>query len=185
MAYCTNKRKNQWHVDMQLPVKIEVIIKHVRTRIWKKLIQRHLQRKSSILFGFGTGSGQANCVPPCQNGGMCLRPQLCVCKPGTEGRACETMTAQDTVSPVSGGQSPAFSWAPPEPAAKHTSSKKADALPRVSPVAQMTLTLKPKPSVGLSQQIHSQFSILCLRIKSLKNTCYVCLASAGKIYRKR
>ncbi|XP_063479759.1 latent-transforming growth factor beta-binding protein 1 isoform X6 [Symphalangus syndactylus] len=103
-----------------------------------------------------------SCVPPCQNGGMCLRPQLCVCKPGTKGKACETIAAQDTSSPVFGGQSPgaASSWGPPEQAAKHTSSKKADSLPRVSPVAQMTLTLKPKPSVGLPQQIHSQVTPL-------------------------
>uniref|UniRef100_A0ABI7WUW4 Latent transforming growth factor beta binding protein 1 n=1 Tax=Felis catus TaxID=9685 RepID=A0ABI7WUW4_FELCA len=103
-----------------------------------------------------------SCVPPCQNGGMCLRPQLCVCKPGTKGKACETAAAQDTSSPGFGGQSlaAASSWVPPEQAAKHTSSKKADTLPRVSPVAQMTLTLKPKPSVGLSQQIHSQVTPL-------------------------
>ncbi|KAM7078978.1 latent-transforming growth factor beta-binding protein 1 isoform 3-T3 [Molossus nigricans] len=103
-----------------------------------------------------------SCVPPCQNGGMCLRPQLCVCKPGTKGKACEIAVAQDTSSPAFGGQShgAASSWVPPEQAAKHTSSKKADALPRVSPMAQMTLTLKPKPSVGLSQQIHPQVTPL-------------------------
>ncbi|XP_073905581.1 latent-transforming growth factor beta-binding protein 1 isoform X8 [Castor canadensis] len=103
-----------------------------------------------------------SCVPPCQNGGICLRPQLCVCKPGTKGTACEIAAAQDTSSPIFGGQNPgaASSWVPPEQAAKLTSSKKADTLPRVSPVAQMTLTLKPKPSVGLSQQIHSQVTPL-------------------------
>ncbi|XP_015421816.1 PREDICTED: latent-transforming growth factor beta-binding protein 1-like [Myotis davidii] len=84
---------------------------------------------------------------------MCLRPQLCVCKPGTKGKACEMTAAQDTSSPVFAGQGPGA-------AAKHTSSKKADTLPRVSPVAQMTLTLKPKPSVGLAQQIHSQVTPL-------------------------
>uniref|UniRef100_A0A8I3WXA8 Latent-transforming growth factor beta-binding protein 1 n=1 Tax=Callithrix jacchus TaxID=9483 RepID=A0A8I3WXA8_CALJA len=103
-----------------------------------------------------------SCVPPCQNGGICLRPQFCVCKPETKGKACETVAAQDTSLPLFGGQSPgaASSWIPPEQAAKHTSSKKADTLPRVSPVAQMTFTLKPKPSVGLPQQIHSQVTPL-------------------------
>ncbi|XP_029326898.1 latent-transforming growth factor beta-binding protein 1 isoform X4 [Mus caroli] len=101
-----------------------------------------------------------SCVPPCQNGGMCLRPQLCVCKPGTKGKACEITAAQDTVPPAFGGQNPGSSWAPFEQAAKHTSTKKADTLPRVSPVAQMTLTLKPKPSMGLSQQIHPQVAPL-------------------------
>lgn len=112
----------------------------------------------------------ANCVPPCQNGGMCLRPQLCVCKLGTKGKACEKTAAQDTSSPVFGGQSlgAASSWSPPEQVAKHTASKKADTLPRVSPMAQMTLTLKPKPSVGLSQQIHSQWVFwTCLRLRSI------------------
>ncbi|XP_012971462.1 latent-transforming growth factor beta-binding protein 1 isoform X7 [Mesocricetus auratus] len=101
-----------------------------------------------------------SCVPPCQNGGMCLRPQLCVCKPGTKGKACETTASQDTVSPVFGGQNHGSPWVPPEQVAKHPSTKKADALPRASPVAQMTLTLKPKPSVGLPQQIHSQVAPL-------------------------
>ncbi|XP_017172982.1 latent-transforming growth factor beta-binding protein 1 isoform X7 [Mus musculus] len=101
-----------------------------------------------------------SCVPPCQNGGMCLRPQLCVCKPGSKGKACEITAAQDTMPPAFGGQNPGSSWAPLEQAAKHTSTKKADTLPRVSPVAQMTLTLKPKPSMGLSQQIHPQVAPL-------------------------
>uniref|UniRef100_A0A8C5LFR7 Latent-transforming growth factor beta-binding protein 1 n=1 Tax=Jaculus jaculus TaxID=51337 RepID=A0A8C5LFR7_JACJA len=103
-----------------------------------------------------------SCVPPCQNGGMCLRPQLCVCKPGTKGKACERTTAQDTSPSAFGGQHPGppSSWVPPEQAAKHTSPKKADSPPRVSPVAQMTLTLKPKPSVGLSQQIPPQVAPL-------------------------
>ncbi|XP_076991154.1 latent-transforming growth factor beta-binding protein 1 isoform X8 [Tamandua tetradactyla] len=94
---------------------------------------------------------------------MCLRPQLCVCKPGTKGKACETATTQDALSTaVAGGQSPgaASSWVPLEQASKHTSSKKADSLPRVSPLAQMTLTLKPKPSVAISQQIYSQVTPL-------------------------
>ncbi|XP_041105908.1 latent-transforming growth factor beta-binding protein 1 isoform X6 [Polyodon spathula] len=43
-----------------------------------------------------------NCLPQCQNGGMCLRPQLCVCKPGTKGKACE----QKTVPPHSPSHPP-------------------------------------------------------------------------------
>ncbi|XP_036290682.1 latent-transforming growth factor beta-binding protein 1 isoform X10 [Pipistrellus kuhlii] len=103
-----------------------------------------------------------SCVPPCQNGGLCLRPQLCVCKPGTKGKACEMTAAQDTSPPGFAGQGagPSASWVPPEPAARRVSSKKAGTLPRVSPVAQMTLTLKPKPAVGLSQQRRSQVAPL-------------------------
>ncbi|KAL7861431.1 hypothetical protein SRHO_G00128720 [Serrasalmus rhombeus] len=33
-----------------------------------------------------------NCLPKCQNGGMCLRPQMCVCKPGSMGKSCEQTT---------------------------------------------------------------------------------------------
>nr|XP_032811610.1 latent-transforming growth factor beta-binding protein 1-like [Petromyzon marinus] len=29
------------------------------------------------------------CTPPCQNKGMCLRPQLCLCRPGFHGQSCE------------------------------------------------------------------------------------------------
>ncbi|XP_059840950.1 latent-transforming growth factor beta-binding protein 4-like isoform X3 [Hypanus sabinus] len=30
------------------------------------------------------------CIPRCRNGGFCQRPQTCACKPGFEGRRCET-----------------------------------------------------------------------------------------------
>ncbi|CAJ1066457.1 latent-transforming growth factor beta-binding protein 1 isoform X2 [Xyrichtys novacula] len=44
--------------------------------------------------GWSTAQGsqrctKPSCIPQCQNGGMCLRPQLCVCKPGSNGKACE------------------------------------------------------------------------------------------------
>ncbi|XP_060042831.1 latent-transforming growth factor beta-binding protein 1 isoform X4 [Erinaceus europaeus] len=97
-----------------------------------------------------------SCVPPCQNGGMCLRPQLCVCKPGTKGKACEKMAAQGTSAPVLGGPGAMSLWGPPEPAAKLAALKKADVLPGASPGAQVTLTLKPKPAVGLAQQTRAQ-----------------------------
>ncbi|XP_074501775.1 latent-transforming growth factor beta-binding protein 1 isoform X2 [Sebastes fasciatus] len=47
--------------------------------------------------GWSTAQGsqrciKPNCIPQCQNGGMCLRPQLCVCKPGSKGKACEQRT---------------------------------------------------------------------------------------------
>ncbi|XP_055981726.1 latent-transforming growth factor beta-binding protein 1-like [Sorex fumeus] len=105
-----------------------------------------------------------SCVPPCLNGGMCLRPQLCVCKPGTRGKACELTTAREpapTVLRTRSAGRPASPRKPPEPAAQLTSSEKADAVPRASPVAQMTLTLKPKPpSVSLSPQPRAQVASL-------------------------
>ncbi|KAI4813206.1 hypothetical protein KUCAC02_024549 [Chaenocephalus aceratus] len=45
---------------------------------------------------------QANCSPQCQNGGMCLRPQLCVCKPGSKGNACEQQTVPTHPFPLPG-----------------------------------------------------------------------------------
>uniref|UniRef100_A0A6I8NKN1 Latent-transforming growth factor beta-binding protein 1 n=1 Tax=Ornithorhynchus anatinus TaxID=9258 RepID=A0A6I8NKN1_ORNAN len=99
-----------------------------------------------------------SCVPPCQNGGMCLRPQLCVCKPGTKGSACEDTVMKDASSAsASGGQSPApIPWSVPKQAAQQMSSQKVEASQRIGPLAQMTLTLKQKPPVGLSPQMHSQ-----------------------------
>ncbi|XP_034620805.1 latent-transforming growth factor beta-binding protein 1 isoform X5 [Trachemys scripta elegans] len=96
-----------------------------------------------------------NCSPPCQNGGMCLRPQLCVCKPGTKGNSCEDTIVQDTSS--TGGQAPvAPPWPIPQQAAQQTFSQKVQVPQKVSPVAQMMFTLKQKSPVGLPQQLQSQ-----------------------------
>ncbi|XP_053159842.1 latent-transforming growth factor beta-binding protein 1 isoform X6 [Hemicordylus capensis] len=97
-----------------------------------------------------------NCSPPCQNGGMCLRPQLCVCKPGTKGNTCEDTTKQETASP--GGLGPGTPpWPIPQRSVQQTSlSKKVQVQQKVNPMAQMTFTLKQKPSGGLPQQMQSQ-----------------------------
>ncbi|KAM3863151.1 latent-transforming growth factor beta-binding protein 1, partial [Diretmus argenteus] len=47
-----------------------------------------------------------NCIPQCQNGGMCLRPQLCVCKPGSKGKACEQKTVPTPPFPAVPGNGP-------------------------------------------------------------------------------
>ncbi|XP_044071056.1 latent-transforming growth factor beta-binding protein 1 isoform X9 [Siniperca chuatsi] len=47
-----------------------------------------------------------NCIPQCQNGGMCLRPQLCVCKPGSNGKACEQKTVPTHPFPALPGNIP-------------------------------------------------------------------------------
>ncbi|XP_017286383.1 latent-transforming growth factor beta-binding protein 1 isoform X1 [Kryptolebias marmoratus] len=47
-----------------------------------------------------------NCVPQCQNGGMCLRPQLCVCKPGSKGKACEQTSVPTHSYPAQPGNGP-------------------------------------------------------------------------------
>ncbi|RLV98676.1 hypothetical protein DV515_00010559 [Chloebia gouldiae] len=97
----------------------------------------------------------SNCAPPCQNGGMCLRPQLCVCKPGTKGNSCEDTVVQDTSS--AGGRSPVVPpWPIPQQAAQQTFSQKVQVPPKVSPMAQMAFTIKQKPPVGLTQQMQPQ-----------------------------
>ncbi|KFV69038.1 Latent-transforming growth factor beta-binding protein 1, partial [Dryobates pubescens] len=96
-----------------------------------------------------------NCAPPCQNGGMCLRPQLCVCKPGTKGNSCEDTVMQDTSS--TGGRSPVVPpWPIPQQAVQQTFSQKGQVPPKVGPMTQMAFTIKQKPPVGLPQQMQPQ-----------------------------
>ncbi|NXL05762.1 LTBP1 protein, partial [Mesembrinibis cayennensis] len=96
-----------------------------------------------------------NCAPPCQNGGMCLRPQLCVCKPGTKGNSCEDTVMQDTSS--TGGRSPVVPpWPIPQQAAQQTFSQKAQVPPKVGPMTQRAFTIKQKPPLGLPQQMQPQ-----------------------------
>ncbi|XP_030916885.1 latent-transforming growth factor beta-binding protein 1 isoform X6 [Geospiza fortis] len=86
---------------------------------------------------------------------MCLRPQLCVCKPGTKGNSCEDTGVQDTSPP--GGRSPVVPpWPIPQQAAQQTFSQKVQVPPKVGPMAQMAFTIKQKPPVGLTQQMQPQ-----------------------------
>lgn len=41
-----------------------------------------------------------NCTPPCKNGGMCLGPHMCVCKPGSKGKSCEQTTLPPSSHPT-------------------------------------------------------------------------------------
>ncbi|XP_051502465.1 latent-transforming growth factor beta-binding protein 1-like isoform X2 [Myxocyprinus asiaticus] len=41
-----------------------------------------------------------NCSPPCKNGGMCLRPNMCVCKPVSKGKSCEQTTLPPSSHPT-------------------------------------------------------------------------------------
>ncbi|XP_063299187.1 latent-transforming growth factor beta-binding protein 1 isoform X2 [Pelobates fuscus] len=101
-----------------------------------------------------------NCSPPCQNGGMCLRPHLCVCKPGTKGKVCEESATQDTSSTVNGGYDQGLPAPPsrpiPQQASPKTYPKKAQGSPESSPVGQVTLALKQKPHIGISQPSQPQ-----------------------------
>ncbi|XP_075452734.1 latent-transforming growth factor beta-binding protein 1 isoform X3 [Ascaphus truei] len=93
-----------------------------------------------------------NCTPSCQNGGMCLRPHLCICKPGTKGKVCDEAAIQDTSSTGTGGQSPVAPAAPPRPIPQQTFPQKVQVLPEANPIGQVTLALKQKPPVFITQQ---------------------------------
>ncbi|XP_070980578.1 latent-transforming growth factor beta-binding protein 1-like isoform X1 [Oncorhynchus clarkii lewisi] len=101
-----------------------------------------------------------NCLPQCQNGGMCLRPQLCVCKPGSKGKACEQNTMPTSSYPAqpgnghtnghSNGHTKGHNVVPQRPIPQQ------GYIPGPVPVsnmAQMTLTVKQSPHLVRPQQI--------------------------------
>ncbi|XP_063774031.1 latent-transforming growth factor beta-binding protein 1 isoform X2 [Pseudophryne corroboree] len=96
-----------------------------------------------------------NCSPPCKNGGMCLRPHLCVCKPGTKGKVCEDSSTQDTSSTGTGSQgagAPAPPSRPiPQQAAPQSLPRKVQTSPESNQGGQVTLGLKHKPHIIVSQ----------------------------------
>uniref|UniRef100_A0A4W3KIQ9 Latent-transforming growth factor beta-binding protein 1 n=1 Tax=Callorhinchus milii TaxID=7868 RepID=A0A4W3KIQ9_CALMI len=84
-----------------------------------------------------------NCTPKCLNGGMCLRPQFCVCKPGTKGKACEEKPSHGTHS--TGTQD---TVAQTQVLPQQTQSHRMVQAPQ-----KMTLTVKQKP-IMMPQHIH-------------------------------
>ncbi|XP_059215035.1 latent-transforming growth factor beta-binding protein 1 [Centropristis striata] len=95
-----------------------------------------------------------NCIPQCQNGGMCLRPQLCVCKPGSKGKACEQKTVSTHSFPAPAGNQPTNGHIPgtsngqgvvpqwPIPQQVHPNGYGSNARP-ANNMAQMKLSVKP------------------------------------------
>uniref|UniRef100_A0A4W5R9V6 Latent-transforming growth factor beta-binding protein 4 n=1 Tax=Hucho hucho TaxID=62062 RepID=A0A4W5R9V6_9TELE len=90
-----------------------------------------------------------NCLPQCQNGGMCLRPQLCVCKPSFNGKACEQKTVPTSSIPAQpgNGHTNGRSIVPQRPI-----PQQGYAPAPVSNMAQMTLTVKQSPHLVRPQQ---------------------------------
>ncbi|KAG7513085.1 latent-transforming growth factor beta-binding protein 1 isoform X5 [Solea senegalensis] len=91
-----------------------------------------------------------NCSPQCQNGGMCLRPQLCVCKPGSKGKACEQKTASTQPFPAPPGNEPTtahnnngYNVVPQRPIPQQVPPSGYASAP--SPASNMKLTVKPYP----------------------------------------
>ncbi|XP_008427208.1 latent-transforming growth factor beta-binding protein 1 isoform X4 [Poecilia reticulata] len=123
-----------------------------------------------------------NCFPPCQNGGMCLRPQLCVCKPGSKGKACEQTPVPAHSSPVMPGNEPTN-----DHTYGHTNGNNVvpqRPIPQQVPpnsytstnnLAQMKLTVKAGPQFVRPQYIqhHIQQQIRPVPIHSGQNQQYV------------
>lgn len=98
----------------------------------------------------------ANCIPQCQNGGMCLRPQLCVCKPGSKGKACEQKTMPTHPFPAlpgnghttanSNGHTNGHNVVPQRPIPQQVSPNGYASAPAPSNnMAQMKLSVRPAP----------------------------------------
>uniref|UniRef100_A0A3P9A0X9 Latent-transforming growth factor beta-binding protein 1 n=1 Tax=Esox lucius TaxID=8010 RepID=A0A3P9A0X9_ESOLU len=89
-----------------------------------------------------------NCLPQCQNGGMCLRPQLCVCKPGSKGKACEQKTMPTTSYPSQpgNGHTNGQNVVPQRPIPQQ-------GYPQASNMAQMTLSVNQSPHLVRPQQV--------------------------------
>ncbi|XP_060687307.1 latent-transforming growth factor beta-binding protein 1 isoform X3 [Hemiscyllium ocellatum] len=94
-----------------------------------------------------------NCSPKCQNGGMCLRPQLCVCKPGTKGKACEETSS--SVQPTNNQDTVAQAQPIPQQAPQQTMTQRLVQPPqKINSLGHMSLTVKQKPSMVVPQQSH-------------------------------
>lgn len=93
----------------------------------------------------------ANCIPQCQNGGMCLRPQLCICKSDSNGKACEEKhTPPFSALPVNGptsGHTGGQSVVPQQPIPQQAPPDGHASAPPSSNIAQMKLTVKSSPQI--------------------------------------
>uniref|UniRef100_A0A8C6KFQ4 Latent transforming growth factor beta binding protein 1 n=1 Tax=Nothobranchius furzeri TaxID=105023 RepID=A0A8C6KFQ4_NOTFU len=97
---------------------------------------------------------QPNCVPQCQNGGMCLRPQLCVCKPGSKGKACEQTTVPGN------GHTNENHVVPQRPLPQQALPNGfAPAPPSANNMAQMKLTVKAAPQFVRPHYIQQHIQI--------------------------
>ncbi|XP_022620843.1 latent-transforming growth factor beta-binding protein 1 isoform X1 [Seriola dumerili] len=127
-----------------------------------------------------------NCVPQCQNGGMCLRPQLCVCKPGSKGKACEQKTVSTHPFPAAPGNEPTnghntgytngHNGVPQRPIPQQVSPHGyASAPPPATNMAQMKLTLKPAPQLVRPHYIqqHIQQQIRPIPMHPVQNHQYI------------
>ncbi|XP_075932800.1 latent-transforming growth factor beta-binding protein 1 isoform X2 [Anarhichas minor] len=102
-----------------------------------------------------------NCIPQCQNGGMCLRPQLCVCNPGSKGTTCEQKTVATHPFPALPGNGPTnghtagnsnghtngHNMVPQRPIPQQVLPNGYNSAPPPSNMAQMKLSVKSAPQL--------------------------------------
>ncbi|KAF7704852.1 hypothetical protein HF521_021924 [Silurus meridionalis] len=116
-----------------------------------------------------------NCLPKCQNGGMCLRPQMCVCKPGSKGKLCEqtTLPASSHPSGPVNGHGNGHTLIPQRPIPQQVYPQGPAAYPLSSSnLAHMTLTMKAAPNsqqpIPFQQHVQHPVSINMQHGKSQK-----------------
>nr|XP_020455549.1 latent-transforming growth factor beta-binding protein 1 isoform X2 [Monopterus albus] len=149
-------------------------LSHQQAVVWQSGQEQSQQKQQMNLSGVNVCGGQCchgwskahgshrctkpTCIPQCQNGGMCLRPQLCVCKPGSKGKACEQKTVPTHPVPALPGNGPTQEhptghtkgqnvvpqWPTPQqlPSIGYESAS-----PPASNMAHMKLTMKPAPQL--------------------------------------
>ncbi|XP_069787047.1 latent-transforming growth factor beta-binding protein 1 isoform X3 [Narcine bancroftii] len=84
---------------------------------------------------------------------MCLRPQLCVCKPGTKGKACE----ETSTSTYSANNQDTLTHAQPLPqqVPQQTLTQRVLRLPsKINPMGHISLSVQQKPSMMMPHQTH-------------------------------
>ncbi|KAM6956613.1 latent-transforming growth factor beta-binding protein 1 [Aplochiton taeniatus] len=145
------------------------------------VLQNHPMKMSGVnvcggqcCHGWSKASGsqrctKPNCSPQCQNEGMCLRPQLCVCKPGSKGKACEQKTVPTSSYPSlpgnghnngqTNGHTNGHNVVPQRPIPQQVPPK--GYAPLLAPVpisnmAQMRLTVKQSPQLVRPHYIQQQ-----------------------------
>ncbi|XP_018580545.2 latent-transforming growth factor beta-binding protein 1 isoform X3 [Scleropages formosus] len=109
-----------------------------------------------------------NCQPQCQNGGMCLRPQLCICKPGSKGKACEQKTLPPSNPPTAGhtpGRTPSHTNGH---TTGHTNGHTNGAIPGQGVVPQRPIPQQASPLIHTQGHVsgpHTSMAQMTLTVK--------------------
>ncbi|XP_053538479.1 latent-transforming growth factor beta-binding protein 1 isoform X2 [Ictalurus punctatus] len=116
-----------------------------------------------------------NCLPKCQNGGMCLRPQMCVCKPGSKGKLCEQTTLPTSSHPSGpvNGHGNGHTLVPQRPIPQQVFPQGPASYPLPNTkMTHMTLTMKSAPNsqqpIPFQQHVQHPVSINMQQGKSQK-----------------